>query len=96
MLADSSSQSNEREKTIRNKDIEIFLILMSFINLKKINVEIAGDNGIWTFISHACQYRTNFISKPLNGSIVIIMFWGPIYVANGEFPFERLALNLYE
>ena len=96
MLADSSGQRDEREKSINNKDIEIFLIFISFINLKKVNIEIAGDNGVGTFLSYISQYWTDFFRKSINSGVVIVTFRGPIYVANSEFAFQTFTLDFYK
>ena len=96
MIADSSWQRDEREKSISNKDIEVFLIFISSINLKKVNIEIAGDNSVWTFLSHISQYWTDFFRKSINSGVVIVTFRGAIYVANSEFTFQTLTLNFYK
>ena len=74
MLADSSWLRDKREKSISNKDIEIFLIFISFFHLKKVNIEIAGDNGVWTFLSHISQYWTDSFRKSIDSGVVIVTF----------------------
>ena len=71
----STSQSNVRNKNIGSHQIEKVLKFLSFIYLKKINIEVADYRSKCIFLLECVNYGRNLFDKSFDIGIILVVVW---------------------